>query len=119
MSDKAREYQSRETGAPPGWVYKIGDVSFDGYKNGVLLDAKDHYSQFLVKGSRPVPKEWFDGFEGRGGFVDRATAQVKAAKGVRIQWRFSEKEVADYVRDLFRGKPELRSIEIVHSPRTP
>ena len=53
MSDEARTYQSQVSGAPQGWVYKIGEVKFDGYKNGVLKEAKDHYKQFLTKGAPP------------------------------------------------------------------
>jgi hypothetical protein len=114
MTDEARRYQSQITGAPSGWVYKIGEVSFDGYKDGVLLDAKDRYAQFFENGTPTQPKPFF---RGAAYFEKRALAQVNAAKGGPIRWHFAEKEVADYVRTLFRDQPGLRSIEIVHTPR--
>ena len=41
MSDRAAEYQEQQTGRPARiWEYKVGDVSFDGFKDGKLIEAK-------------------------------------------------------------------------------
>jgi hypothetical protein len=40
MKEPAREYQAQVSQAPKGQVYVIDDVDFDGFKNGVLLEAK-------------------------------------------------------------------------------
>lgn len=47
MSQASRDYQRFVTGAEDGMVYKVNGVKFDGYKDGVLIEAKGNYSQFV------------------------------------------------------------------------
>jgi hypothetical protein len=109
MPEFSRIYQSQVTGAPPGWKYKIQDVEFDGYENGVLIETKGRYVQFLEKGVRwPFDK-----------MVKQATHQMDAARGARLRWVFAEREAADHVRRLFASRsvdPRLAHIEVVHVP---
>jgi hypothetical protein len=54
MSEQARSYQAQVTGAPKGYVYRVkrGDeeVDFDGFDEGVLLEAKGPgYAQWIDK----------------------------------------------------------------------
>jgi len=111
MPEFSRIYQSQVTGAPPGWAYRYKDVNvdFDGYVNGVHIEAKGNYVQFLEKGVNwPFDK-----------MVTQAKAQVNAAPpGARLRWVFAEKRAADYVRALFarRENASLAHIEVVHVP---
>lgn len=47
-------------------------------------------------------------------FLDRAKRQVDAGRGRVIEWHFAEREMADYVGDLFR-KNNL-AVRVLHSP---
>jgi hypothetical protein len=40
MSPRAARYQSQISGRPPGEIYIVDGVKFDGFRDGVLLDAK-------------------------------------------------------------------------------
>jgi hypothetical protein len=48
--------------------------------------------------------------------LEQAERQVAAAGDRPIRWYFSERKVADFVRDLFEGDPIRGRIEIVHVP---
>jgi len=114
MPESSRLYQSQVTGAPPRWAYEVDDVEFDGYANGVLLEAKGEYAKFLKNGTLKFPQ--FKGFDE---MVDQASRQVAVARGARVRWIFAEKEVADFVRLLFARSdvdPRLARIEVVHIP---
>lgn len=39
MRQASRDYQRFVTGAEDGMVYKVNGVKFDGYKDGVLIEA--------------------------------------------------------------------------------
>lgn len=113
MKPPARKYQAQITGAPEGYVYKVGDVKFDGFKDGVLLEAKGPgYLDFFKKGN---PQEWFQGVEK---MIDQAQRQVDAAPGIRIQWHFAEKDVADFIRKSF-AREGLGMIEVVSTAARP
>jgi hypothetical protein len=114
MKRPAHEYQAQITGAPEGYVYKVGDVKFDGYKNGVLLEAKGPgYLDFFKKGGEPGG--WFKGAEK---MVEQAMRQVEAANGTPIQWYFAEREVADAMRIRFMDEG-LGMIDVIHRPALP
>jgi hypothetical protein len=117
MTVAAQGYQSRITGAPEGWVYRVRTgpgpkeyVDFDGFKDGVLLEVKGPgYRELLQKmGGR----EWFQGSKE---MIEQARRQLRAAKGTPVQWHFAEREVADAVRELFAGTG-LGGIKVVHTP---
>jgi hypothetical protein len=122
MSSEAQHYQSELTGAPAGWVYRIRTgpgtgpkdrVDFDGFKNGVLLEAKGPGYRALLE--RMYGKPFFEGIKE---MVKQARRQFIAAKGTPIHWHFAEQEVADIVRKEFQ-KNNLGSIKVVHTPASP
>jgi len=108
MYAEARAYQERVAGAKPYEAYELNDVRFDGFENGVLIDAKYGYKGHIKDG------KFADWFRNGKPFIIQAERQIKAAPNMKIQWRFSEKEVADMVRELLH-KNEL-FIDIVHFP---
>ena len=109
MSLFSAAYQKRITGLPVGTVYKLNGVKFDGFKNGVLLDAKARYSQFLQKNGQFHP--WYKGAQE---FSDQARRQLNASKGVPIEWHFAEASVAKAVKSqLLRSG--ISGIKILHT----
>jgi len=118
MSARARKYQSEVTEAPAGWVYRVekGEqwADFDGYRDGVLLDAKGlGYEQFFNKDLSP---KGF--FEGADDIVKRARTQVDVAEGIPIQWHVAESKAADAIRVLLQ-REKVRGIHVVHTPVFP
>src|SRR5215469_37472 len=82
MSDSAAQYQEQITGHTTDEVYRVGDVKFDGYQDGKLLDAKGPgYQKFFD--SNGDPKPWWNGAKS---LVDQAERQVAAANGTPIEW---------------------------------
>jgi len=121
MSEAARRYQVQVTGAPPGWVYRVffgpgpeDYVDFDGFVNGVLLEAKGaNLAKFIDGKLNPLPF-----FEGADKIVPQAARQWKASRGLPVRWLVAEKKFADYLRALFRAN-DLDDIEVVHVPVQP
>lgn len=97
------------TGANAGTAYVVNTVKFDDFADGVLIEAKARYAQF-VKGGRF--RSWFRGWKG---FIRQAGRQRAAANGTFIQWRFSEKAAANATRALFE-EWKISGIDIVHVP---
>jgi hypothetical protein len=122
MSPEAQRYQSQLTGTPAGWVYRIRTgpstsrkegVDFDGFKDGVLLEAKGPgYRKLLEK---MYGKPWFRCIDK---MLDQAQRQLSAAKGSPVQWHFAEREVADLVRQAFEDN-NLGRIKVFHTPDAP
>jgi hypothetical protein len=117
MSPEARRYQAQISGAPEGWAYSIrigpgpkDKVDFDGFKDGVLLEAKGPGYLALLK--RMHGKSFFEGIEG---MLNQARRQFDAAGTAPIHWHFAEREVADIVRKEFREN-RLGSIKVFHTP---
>jgi hypothetical protein len=106
MSPRAAAYQTQITGHPFTDGYIVNGVKFDGFENGVLIDAKGYYSQFIVDG------EWQPWFSGQQALINQALAQVRAAGGTPIRWVFAEPETAALVEQLFAGDPRLSGIII-------
>jgi len=86
-------------------------VKFDGLKNGILLDAKSRYSQFIDKKTGT----WHDWFTGQEGIIKQADRQIKAAQGVLIEWHFEEEVVRDLVKSLTKDEG-LKGIKFVYTP---
>ncbi|WP_257463033.1 restriction endonuclease fold toxin 5 domain-containing protein [Archangium lipolyticum] len=112
MSESARNYQAQVTGAPKGYAYrvKLGDkeVDFDGFDQGVLLEAKGPgYTQWINK-----KLEFFGNFQGRDQLLDQAMRQFKAANGTPIRWIVAEEKLAGALRLLF--EKEGLPIEVIH-----
>jgi hypothetical protein len=101
---------------PLGWGYYLVNPSTDKriefddcqQNTGIMIDYKDRYWMML---SDPGLQGFFIEY-----FQDRALSQVLAAGGRPVRWYFSEKQTADFVRDLFSRDPFRSRIEIVHVP---
>ena len=107
MGDYSRKYQKQITGQEgKSWVQ--GGVKFDGMKDGVLIDAKAKYAQFINKKTG----QFYDWFKGKQGFIDQAYRQIEASEGAKIQWYFSEKETRDLVQDIFMDEG-IDDIELI------
>jgi hypothetical protein len=114
MKPPARKYQSQVTGAPEGWAYRIDDVDFDGFEDGILQEAKGPgYAHFFDAELDPL--EFFEGIKG---IRRQAQRQVEAAQGKPIRWYVAERKFADALRKLF-SESELDAIEVVHLPALP
>jgi hypothetical protein len=75
---------------------------------GIMMDYKDRYWKLLSDPDTQgftIRKLW-----------KQALDQVQAAGERAIRWYFSEKQSADYVRELFRGDRARGRIDIVHVP---
>jgi hypothetical protein len=117
MSESARNYQARITGASKGYAYrvKVGgeEVDFDGFDQGVLLEVKG-----------PGYAKWIDEklnflkiFEGRDKLLVQARRQLDIANGTPVRWIVAEEKLAGALRKMF--KAERLDIEVVHIPPPP
>jgi len=120
MSKRAARYQEQICGQPVSEAYWVGGVGrnsggvkFDGFKDGVLLEAKGpgYANKFDDKLN---PKKWFAP-SGARQLVDQAERQLRAAPGVPIRWHVAEKKAADAIHKLLE-KERVTGIEVVHTP---
>lgn len=111
MSDASRNYQKFVTGAEDGMVYKVNGVKFDGFKDGVLMEAKGYYSNFVNKGTGEF-QSWFNGKES---LISQATRQLNAANGAKIQWFFNDEISMNAVKALLKSK-KIKGIECILKP---
>ncbi|WP_240356402.1 Tox-REase-5 domain-containing protein [Myxococcus eversor] len=123
MSPRARRYQEQITGHTADEAYWVGGVGkgsggvkFDGYGKRVLLEAKGPgYAKFF---EGLDPKRWFKN-SGAEALIQQAQRQVeKAPSGVPIRWHVAEKQAADAIRQLLRGR-NIDEIEVVFTPPLP
>ncbi|MFI0163606.1 RICIN domain-containing protein [Streptomyces sp. NPDC017095] len=114
-------YEEQITGIPVGFGYVIhgtpnarGFVKFDGFKNGVLLDAKGENYAWAVKDGRFIPS-----YRGAQSMVDQAKRQLAAVRAVGantpITWHVAEEDAALAIRNLFADNG-VTGIKVVHTP---
>ena len=108
MSDFSRAYQKQITGQE-GMAWVQNGVRFDGIKDGVLLDAKGKYAQFIDKSTG----EFYEWFSGKDSLIAEARRQINASEGAKIQWYFAEEESLNVVQDLFMEKG-IVEIELIY-----
>ncbi|WAS87180.1 MULTISPECIES: Tox-REase-5 domain-containing protein [unclassified Corallococcus] len=121
MKPPARRYQEQITGHSADDAYWVGGMStqaggvkFDGFKNGVLLEAKGPgYAKFF---DGLEPKEWFRN-SGAQGLIDQAQRQSDKVRGlgIPIEWHVSEKHAANAIRKLL-ADAEVKGIKVIHTP---
>jgi hypothetical protein len=123
MSKRAARYQEQISGHPVEEAYWVGGVGrgsggakFDGYANGVLLEAKGpgYANKFL---DNLEPKPWFRE-SGAEALADQAKRQFAAAKGTPVRWHVAEEKAAKAIRKLLNRK-DVQGIEVVHTPALP
>lgn len=113
MKARAKKYQRQITGTSPDNAYVVGGVKFDGFKDGVLLEAKGPgYSTFIKDGTF---RDWF---KGKDGFKHQADRQHTTAGGTPIEWHVAEANVADAVRVLLKEEG-MGDIRVIHTPAKP
>jgi len=105
MSLRSANYQTKVTGKPSNLSYKLNGVKFDGMKNGVLIDAKAGYKQFIDK-KNSVFYKWFE--KGKKSLMKQAERQVAAAQGAPIEWVCQEKELVEVLKKLFKNKNNIK-----------
>lgn len=109
MSPRAAAYQRQITGSS-GSAYDVGGVKFDGFTDGVLLDAKGPgYATFVRNG------EFQSWFQGADSLATEAQRQVSAAGGTPIRWAVAEVEAVTAINRLFADQG-ISGIEVVHVP---
>jgi hypothetical protein len=100
MSDRAARYQEQQTGKPARiWEYKVGDVSFDGFKDGKLIEAKGPgYAQWLELGESGKLRfrQYFEGARRMMNQLEKHNLIAK--RGVPVEWRVAEPKLAEYLR---------------------
>ena len=113
-SPQARRYQEQISGRSADEVYYIGEVEFDGFQNGVLLEAKaENYRQFFDKDGQPY--YWFEASGSFKQLIEQAYRQSQTAKGLVVQWHVAEQGVATLLRQQFKSE-KLFNIEVVYTP---
>ncbi|MBI5793634.1 hypothetical protein HZA87_00910, partial [Candidatus Uhrbacteria bacterium] len=102
MSGSASGYQKFISGTSSSLSYLLNGVKFDGFRGGVLFDAKSGMQNF-VDASTGLFKSWFKDSGGKS-LLGQAERQIQAAEGNRIEWHFQFKEVRNAVESLFQEK---------------
>ncbi|MEW9533594.1 RHS repeat-associated core domain-containing protein [Microbispora sp. NPDC049125] len=110
MSARAAAYQMEVTGVPHGMVYWVNGVKFDGYRGGVLMDAKGPGYAKFVKNGRFQP--WYNGADD---LVAQAQRQLQAAHGTPVVWYVAEKDAMLAMQNLFASRG-IKGITLVHQP---
>lgn len=101
------EYQEQISGVGRGAEYKVDDVLFDGYdgNRNVLLDAKD-WDKYPPANTT----FWFQST------LKEAISQIRAAKGMSIEWHFSTQQAKEAVDALFE-REGIRGIRTIVTPK--
>ncbi|MEU7059411.1 ricin-type beta-trefoil lectin domain protein [Streptomyces sp. NPDC046197] len=113
-SVRAVAYEFQITGVPDGFGYKIfntpnavGELKFDGFQKGVLLEAKGPgYSKIREFRPNVVQED----------FVPQAEKQVAAAPNTPIEWHIAERDVFEDAVKLFAENDKLKRVKVVYTP---
>lgn len=122
MSERARAYQEQIAGHSADEAYwvggvgkKSGGVKFDGFKDGVLLEAKGpgYADKFL---DTLEPEYWFKN-SGAADLVKQARRQSNRVMGmgIPIEWHVAEQKAADAIR-LLLERNTIEGIEVIYTP---
>ncbi|MFD8013407.1 hypothetical protein ACFV5C_24465, partial [Streptomyces sp. NPDC059762] len=116
-SARAIAYEFQITGVPEGFGYLLrntpnpkGELKLDGYKGGVLLEAKGPgYSAMMNSYNKTVVEV---------DFVKQARYQVEAAPNTPITWHIAEEDVYEKAKAVFAATDDLKRITVVYTPPT-
>ena len=107
-------YKEQVTNTPAEYYYHVGDVSFDGYRDGVLVDAR---GEGLLK---YIETNWTASVYGNGGLVDWALRKLEAVHNAGattpIQWHIAEKDTFDDLFNRQKSGEFPAEIELIHTP---
>ena len=121
MKPPARRYQEQITGHSADEAYWVGGMStaeggvkFDGFKDGVLLEAKGPNYANKFEDSLD-PKFWFAN-SGAAEMVKQAQRQIESVRGmgIPIEWHVAEAKVAEAIELLFE-RNQISEIRVVHT----
>ena len=114
MSKFSREYQRKVTGKL-GMAWVQNGVKFDGMIDGILIEVKGRYSQFINKKIGEFYR-WFK--KGKESFVKQAKRQIEASEGAKIRWYFAEQETMKLVEELLKDQKikGIEQIEFIFQP---
>jgi len=107
-------YKEQVTNVPAEYYYHVGDVSFDGYRDGILIDTK---GEGLLKF---IETNWTASVYGNGGLVDWTLRRLEAVRNAGattpIQWHIAEKYTFDVLRDKQDWGEFPAEIELFYTP---
>ena len=107
-------YKEQVTNFPAEYYYHVGDVSFDGYRDGILVDAK---GEGLLKF---IETNWTASVYGNGGLVDSALRRLEAVRNAGattpIHWHIAEHAAFKHLSNLQTDGFFPSRIRLVDSP---
>jgi hypothetical protein len=115
MKARALAYQIRVTGGvPSGMGYKtidsVGEVHFDSFQDGILIEAKGPGYAGLTKNGRFYP-----GFGINDSAVAQAERQLRVSGGLPVEWRVAEPIAVQAFKNLFADNG-IVGINVVYVP---
>jgi hypothetical protein len=110
LGARAASYHVQIAGTSSSYAYVLRGVPFDGYRDGVLLEAK---GPRYLGAAGSSPQEWLE--RGRQAILAEANAQLAAARGLRIEWHVAEAHVAERILTLFQ-EHRITGIAVIHTP---
>jgi hypothetical protein len=108
MSDRARAYQEQVAGHDATEGYYVRGVQFDGFKAGVLLDAKHladdgRFARAYNSLTQGEQGDYVHALDRGSSLLAEAKRQVNAAKGASIEWHVAGRVAADAIETLFKA----------------
>jgi len=107
------KYQGQINGISGSFEFLRHGTKFDGYKNGILLEAKSQY-QWLIKTGRVSAEELY------GKMAEQLGRQIDAAKGLKLEWHFAEEKTMggfeEYLKETDKGSQMLKQVELKYTP---
>ncbi|MFL5344026.1 MAG: Tox-REase-5 domain-containing protein [Hyalangium sp.] len=116
-SERARRYQEQISGRSADEVYFIDGVEYDGFTSGVLKEAKaERYLEFFDESGQP--EVWYEKSGGFDGLIEQASKQVRAARGIPLEWHVAERELVEILLDHFQ-QAGIKGIKVIYTPPIP
>jgi len=106
------KYQKQINGLSGAIEFLRNGVKFDGFKNGVLLEAKSQF-QWLFKTGRATEREVYEKM------TQQLSRQVGAADGLKLEWHFAEKETKEGLENYLKtqGREDLlKKVTLIYTP---
>jgi hypothetical protein len=115
-SKASLDYQEQVTGRPAWWVYRVGELEFDGIRGTELLEAKGpgYCSFFNADGT---PKYWYVRSGKFNQMMTQARQQSKMAErlGLPVTWHVADAKIVEFLRKEFK-RAGWKNITVHHTP---
>lgn len=116
-SERAKRYQEQITGRSGDEVYFIDGVEYDGFRAGVLKEAKGPgYRKFFDEDGDP--EYWYEASGEFQKLINQARNQEKAARNLSLEWHIAEREMVDILLRHFKSE-KIKDIKIIYTPPVP